>query len=485
MKKLIVLFSTAVMFFSSCQFMETPYFPPLNGLLLNTENATMIFEITESMQLSATIVPLRSTDKLILEWESSDPLVVQIDQNGVMIPLGIGESIITVRAISGDKTLTATCEVEVISQWESLGIGQLYDAFLDLGLVDVEVQQSIVDRNKYRVIDPYPVSLVSQDIWYIAGPRSEEIVFWVTSEGTVAWDAYWYIGLNYQANESQPIKAYLPSALAASQAPNDANSKFLTDKVVFFNPYYYIDGLGGYGLQSVYLTLPGESDLTDSRDGKVYKTVTIGEQVWMAENLAYLPSVFGPATISSSTAYYYVYDYNGTDVAAAKATDNYQTYGVLYNWPAAMAGAASSDANPSGVQGVCPDGWHLPSDAEWTQLEEYLIANGYNYDGTTTGNQIAKSMANYSGWNTSSTVGAVGNTDYPEYRNKSGFTALPGGCRSYYGTFNYFGFYGYWWSSTQNFTNNAWIRYLTYYYSSVYRNSLNKDSGFSVRCVRD
>ena len=63
MKKLIVLFSTAVMFFSSCQFMETPYFPPLNGLVLNTENATMIFEITESMQLSATIVPLRSTDK--------------------------------------------------------------------------------------------------------------------------------------------------------------------------------------------------------------------------------------------------------------------------------------------------------------------------------------------------------------------------------------------------------------------------------------
>ena len=484
MKKLIVLFSTAVMFFSSCQLMETPYFPPLNGLVLNMENATMILEITESMQLSATVVPLRSTDKLILEWESSDPLVVQIDQNGVMIPLSIGKSIITVRATSGDKTLTATCEVEVISQWESLGIGQFYDAFLRLGLVDVEVQQSIVDRNKYRVIDPYPVSLVSQDSWYIAGPRSEEIVFWVTSEGTVAWDAYWYIGLNYQANESQPIKAYLPSALVAS-SPLDARSKFLTDKKVFFNPYYYVDDLGGYGLQSVYLTLPGESDLTDSRDGKMYKTVTIGEQVWMAENLAYLPSVVGPATISSSTAYYYVYDYNGTDVAAAKATDNYQTYGVLYNWPAAMAGAASSDANPSGVQGVCPDGWHLPSDAEWTQLEEYLIANGYNYDGTTTGNKIAKSMANYSGWNTSSTVGAVGNTDYPEYRNKSGFTALPGGYRNYSGTFGNVGGSGLWWSSTQSSTSNAWYRSLNYSYSSVTRGNYNKGSGFSVRCVRD
>ena len=228
-----------------------------------------------------------------------------------------------------------------------------------------------------------------------------------------------------------------------------------------------------------------EGKLADTRDGNLYNTVTIDTQVWMTENLAYLPSVVGPGTGSNSTAYYYVYGYDGTDVDAAKATSNYTTYGVLYNWPAAMAGAASSDANPSGVQGVCPDGWHLPSDAEWTQLEEYLIANGYNYDGTTTGNQIAKSMANYSGWNTSSTVGAVGNTDYPEYRNKSGFTALPGGYRYYNGTFYDIGYSGNWWSSTQDDTNNAWYRYLYYYYSNVIRYYNNKGYGFSVRCVRD
>ena len=225
--------------------------------------------------------------------------------------------------------------------------------------------------------------------------------------------------------------------------------------------------------------------IQDSRDSQIYQYKTIGTQVWMTENLAYLPSVVGPGTGSNSTAYYYVYGYDGTDVDAAKATSNYTTYGVLYNWPAAMAGAASSDANPSGVQGVCPDGWHLPSDAEWTQLEEYLIANGYNYDGTTTGNQIAKSMANYSGWNTSSTVGAVGNTDYPEYRNKSGFTALPGGYRYYNGTFIYLGGNGYWWSSTQDSTSYAWLRYLRCYNSNVYRDYYNKENGFSVRCVRD
>ncbi len=107
-----------------------------------------------------------------------------------------------------------------------------------------------------------------------------------------------------------------------------------------------------------------KNTFTDSRDGNVYKFVKIGTQTWMAENLAYLPSVVGSATGSETTPYYYVYGYDGTSVTAAKATSNYTTYGVLYNWPAAMGGFSSSSSNPSGVQGVCPAGWHLPSEAE-------------------------------------------------------------------------------------------------------------------------
>ena len=230
-----------------------------------------------------------------------------------------------------------------------------------------------------------------------------------------------------------------------------------------------------FALVFIYFCTPTPQEapntFTDSRDSKVYKTVTIGNQVWMAENLAYLPSVVGPATESFTEPHYYVYGYDGTNVTAAKGTTNYNKYGVLYNWPAALT--------------ACPEGWHLPSDAEWTQLEEYLIANGYNYDGSTTGNKIAKSMANYSGWNTSSTVGAVGNTDYPEYRNKSGFTALPGGYRGINGAFDNIGRYGYWWSSTQRSTDSAWYRYLSYSFSSVSRYDCPKGHGFSVRCVRD
>ena len=93
-----------------------------------------------------------------------------------------------------------------------------------------------------------------------------------------------------------------------------------------------------------------------------------------------------------------------------------------------------------------PEGWHVSSDAEWTTLEEYLIANDYNYDGTTTGNKIAKSIASTTGWNTSTDLGAVGNDQ--SLNNSSGFNAFPEGNRDYNGSFNDEGFNAIFWSST-------------------------------------
>jgi uncharacterized protein (TIGR02145 family) len=233
---------------------------------------------------------------------------------------------------------------------------------------------------------------------------------------------------------------------------------------------------------------PGLPEFTDDRDGNVYPTVQIGNQCWMGKNLAYLPSVVGPGIGSNTTAYYYVYGYSGTDVAAAKTTSNYTTYGVLYNWSAAMNGATSSTANPSGVQGVCPTGWHLPSDAEWEQLEIYLANNGHNYDGTigyynNPREKIAKAMAATTHWESSSSTGAVGNN--LQLNNSSGFTALPGGYRSSNGDFRSIGYSGYWWSATELTTNYAWYRTLNYNYTIFYRDHLRKELGFSVRCVRD
>src|SRR5690554_1871565 len=207
----------------------------------------------------------------------------------------------------------------------------------------------------------------------------------------------------------------------------------------------------------------------DSRDGNEYNWVQIGDQVWMAENLAYLPSVNMVADGSENAAgsYYYVYGYDGTNVADAKATDNYATYGVLYNWTAAMDGEASSTTNPSGIQGVCPAGWHLPSLAEWTELTDYLGGT------SVAGGKLKETGTTH--W-ASPNRGAT---------NETGFTALPGGYRSSNGTFVSIGNYGYWWSATQGNAALAWYLSMNDYFSNVSRGGYGKEGGFSVRCVRD
>ena len=120
--------------------------------------------------------------------------------------------------------------------------------------------------------------------------------------------------------------------------------------------YYYSGGGGGGGGSS----WSCGNSFMDARDSNIYPTVQIGTQCWMKKNLAYLPSVVGPGTGSETTPYYYVYNYNGTDVATAKSQTNYTTYGVLYNWSAALT--------------ACPSGWHLPTDAELNTLETYVVS---------------------------------------------------------------------------------------------------------------
>src|SRR5690554_2184160 len=207
----------------------------------------------------------------------------------------------------------------------------------------------------------------------------------------------------------------------------------------------------------------------DSRDGNEYNWVQIGDQVWMAKNLAYLPSVNMVADGSEDAAgsYYYVYGYDGTNVADAKATDNYATYGVLYNWTAAMDGEASSTTNPSGIQGVCPAGWHLPSDAEWTELTDYLGGT------SVAGGKLKETGTTH--WNSPNT-GAT---------NETGFTALPGGYRYSSGAFSRIGNYGYWWSATESGAAGAGTRYMDLNSSDVSRGNFVKEVGFSVRCLRD
>jgi uncharacterized protein (TIGR02145 family) len=224
--------------------------------------------------------------------------------------------------------------------------------------------------------------------------------------------------------------------------------------------------LGVFLFASCQKEIPNNKSFRDKRDGKIYETIEIGSQIWMAENLAYLPFVSPSSDGSDYSPYYYVYGYEGTSVREAKDRPNYTTYGVLYNWEAAMT--------------ACPKGWHLPSDAEWTDLRRYLTNNGFGYEGR--GDDIAKSMASTSGWACSSYVYAPGNNQVTN--NSSGFNALPGGFRSFKWGFLGLGENANFWSSTVH------EDYSLSWGLNNYTDDLDEDEdyhihGFSVRCLKD
>lgn len=203
---------------------------------------------------------------------------------------------------------------------------------------------------------------------------------------------------------------------------------------------------------------PGD-DLYDSRDGQSYKTVVIGSQCWTAENLKYVP----PDAPS------WCYDDDESWGAI---------YGRLYDFKTITA-----DHHENGKD-IAPPGWHVPTDEEWIILEKYLITNGANWDGTKSGNKIAKSLAAQSGWNPSIPNGSVG-IQMPS-NNSSGFSALPGGNRYFYGGVTYYkGYLGYWWSSTKADGKFALIRELRYDRVNLNRRTIHKNAALSVRLVRD
>jgi uncharacterized protein (TIGR02145 family) len=199
-------------------------------------------------------------------------------------------------------------------------------------------------------------------------------------------------------------------------------------------------------------------------DKKNYAVVKIGKQIWMAENLAYLPAVSDVLSGSDKNPFYYVYGYNGSSVTAAKATANYASFGVLYNWAAAMKGAASSTTIPSGVKGICPEGWHLPSEAEWLVLEDLI-------GGTATAGTKLKSIN-------------IWNID-DKKTDEFGFNALPGGYRYYGGTFFGIGSNASFWTATGKDAAYSVSRSIDYNYEDIEHGENIMDCGYSIRCIKD
>jgi uncharacterized protein (TIGR02145 family) len=210
----------------------------------------------------------------------------------------------------------------------------------------------------------------------------------------------------------------------------------------------------------------GTDSLTDSRDGKIYPTVLIGTQCWFKKNI----NVGTRISVTGNQTNFGIiekYCYNDAD-------SNCDVYGGLYQWAEVVQylnGATNTSSwNPvptGNVQGVCPEGWHIPTDAEWLTLTTFL--GGTNSAG---GKMKETGLTHWATPNTGAT-------------NESGFTALPGGYRDANGTSNSIFHYDYNWSGTEVTPSSAWVRYLGFDNSTATRDSSDKSLGFSVRCIND
>ena len=226
-----------------------------------------------------------------------------------------------------------------------------------------------------------------------------------------------------------------------------------------------------FAITLFYIGLTGcQTNSLKDIDGNVYKTLTIGTQVWMAKNLK-------TTKFNDGTAIPLVTDNTAWEALTTPAycwynnnkTANKNKYGALYNWFAVNTNK------------LCPTGWHVPTNHDWGTLTVYLSKNGYDYGGSRS--DIAKSMAATSGWLTDTTAGNVGNDQASN--NSSGFTALPSGYRVKDGSFGSVGYSGNWWSMEED-AGFVWSCGMLYNYSVVHNFAyLDKQKGFSVRCLKD
>ena len=215
-------------------------------------------------------------------------------------------------------------------------------------------------------------------------------------------------------------------------------------------------------------------------DGNVYSTVEIGSQCWMRENLRVthfddgIAIAQGDERTYDKACYYYPDGYSA----------NVSTYGLLYNWTAVMHEGKSASYNSERVQGICPKGWHVPSDEEWKQLElaagmsseEVEKINSRSWRG-----RIAVKLSENTGWESSDEDNA--GSREAKNRNSTGFSALPAG--GFYGFFYDFSFGAYFWTSTEYDNEYAYRRGMHYDQAGVSRCGSNKCGGLSVRCLRN
>jgi|GEM_PF-5226856 uncharacterized protein (TIGR02145 family) len=204
----------------------------------------------------------------------------------------------------------------------------------------------------------------------------------------------------------------------------------------------------------------GATTTVDDTEGNTYDIITIGEQCWMQENLNVGTMIVGSADTSDDGSFE-KYCYADSEV-------NCTASGALYGWNEAMG-----YSDTEGMQGICPSGWHLPTDDEWKILENEL--------GMT---PAAQSSTGWRGTDQGDRLKIVGACADGENCNESEFTAFIDGYRNRNGAFNGTGTDTYFWSSSEATATTTWSRYLSSGYATVYRFNDNKDAGFAIRCIK-
>jgi len=387
----------------------------------------------------------------------------------------------------------STQEIDLVTGWNNISFSKMPNDFNMISIL-----QDLIDANSLTKV----ISETGGFVQYIPG------LGWLNTIGDMANTEGYYIkatentqlviiGLPVQLPFEIPLQTGWNIMGYPTNTPEDAQVVFqdLIDEGSFIKAIdeaggfiQFIPGLGwlntignlsvgeGYYIKvssNDTLTLGGTTQawqcgdtIVDPRDGQVYNTVLIGDRCWMAENLNIGTRIDGANNqTDNSIIEKYCYD---DDVA------NCDIYGGLYQWDEMMEYVASGD----GVQGICPDGWHLPTDDAWKTMEMALGMSQSQVDntgwrGTDEGGKMKETGTIH--WNSPNT-GAT---------NSSGFSALPGGFRDSYGTFGYHGNWGYWWVSSEFSDLDGWERELSCYYDQVSRNYFYKTQGISVRCLKN
>jgi len=260
--------------------------------------------------------------------------------------------------------------------------------------------------------------------------------------------------------------------------PFSTTIKDLKQRTLYYVKAYAVNSTGlAYGNEVMFRT--NDTPVTDI-DGNVYPTVVIGEQIWMARNLAVTRYADGTPVPYTPEAEWW--DSLKVDEPGfcyynnSKANRN--TYGILYTWSAAINGMDTIDPELEPVQGVCPDGWHLPSDGDWKKLEMFLGMTTLEADGEgwrgNVGGKLKSTGREY--W----LIPNEGATD------ETRFSALPAGDRFPKGEYFNLHYSTFFWTSSGYDQDYAWARALGYFVTTIYRGNIDsKEFGFSVRCVRD